>query len=203
MKHFNNIPIWENKRRLKLLKEFRGLVLTYFDNSRFSGQRNSRIEEDVAREAREHLNRKLNPVHTIVMLADASPVINWRAPAAAGGFTQDIDILLNMFMLTPYHPSHKEIIDHLDRAIGAYEADQTSSWVRTVNPFWWANKLLIWIAHLPFKFLGEIGFDVEKAEKAPLGKLVKGFFYLVPIISAFLTILNYMGWLEALKGFLN
>jgi hypothetical protein len=203
MKLFNNIPIWENKRRLKLLKEFRGLVVTYFENSKYNWMAEGMIEKPLAKETREQINRNINQIYPVVLLADVSPMIQWTPPPAIGGYIQNIDTLINIFNLHNYQLSHDEVLGYLDRAIGAYEADQLSSWVRTCNPFWWFNQLLIWVTHLPFKFLDEIGFDGGKAEKAPLGKAVRGILYLVPVIAAFLTILNLMGWLETFKGFWN
>ena len=203
MKVFNNIPIWENKRRLKLLKEFRDLVIRYFDNSRYSWQAESLIENDLATETREKINLNLNQVYPILILADVSPVMRWTPPAVIGGYIQDIDTLLNIFNLHKYEISYEEVIGYLDRAIGAYQADQSSCWVRTFNPLWWGNIFLSWIARLPFKFLIEIGFDGKKAEEATLGKLMKGIFYFIPIVAALLTILNLMDWLEVFKSLLK
>ncbi|MEX2491035.1 MAG: hypothetical protein WD425_04660, partial [Nitrospirales bacterium] len=154
MKFFNNIPIWENRRRLKLLKDFRGLVVTYFDNSDYSWQVEGRIEKPLGKSTRERINLNLNQVYPVVILGDVSPVMQWTPPPAIGGYIQNIDLLLNIFNLHNYQLPYNELLGYLDRAIGAYEADQSNSWVRTFNPFWWVNQLLIWVTHLPFKFLG-------------------------------------------------
>ena len=200
MEVFNQIPIWENKRRLKLLKEFRELIVTYFKNSEYSWMAEGFIEQPLAKETREQINRKINPVYPVVTLADVSPVMQWTPPPAIGGYIQNIDTLINIFNLHNYQISHEEVLGYLDRAIGTYEADQTSSWVRTFNPFWWANYFLMWISALPFKFLGQMGFNEKKAEETQTGKFMRGIFYLIPLAAAFLTILDRMDWLEAFKN---
>ena len=78
-----------------------------------------------------------------------------------------------------------------------------AAWRRTLNPFWWLGKLIIWIAHAPFFLLAAAGFDSEKAERSTIGKLVSLVFAMTTFLAAVLAILDRLGFLTQLKSYLE
>ena len=116
-----------------------------------------------------------------------------------GGHVREIDLLLNLFELDRYQISANSVVGVIEMALGVYRSDRTAALRRTINPFWWLFRGLLWFTRIPFVFLGAMGFDVARAEGSAFGKFVK----LVTATAALLTILNYMGWLPAAKALLR
>jgi len=171
VKFYNRIPIWENKKRLKLLYEYRELVVTYFNNVEFvRGYPSAEpIENETAQGARVEINRVLGEVREALHSAGLRPVIRYTPPPMIGGDIQRIDITLNMFNLRYYSISHNRLIDFVDIAIGRYGKDSKRAWIRTLNPFYWVGCVFDYIAGLPFALLDRIGFDSDKAESSIIG----------------------------------
>ena len=84
-------------------------------------------------------------------------------------------------------------------ALGVYQNDRRAAKIRTFNPFWWLWRALLWFVRIPFVLMDEMGFDGARAEASVVGQLVK----LILFLSAVLTILNYLGWLDAAKALLG
>jgi len=61
--------------------------------------------------------------------------------------------------------------------------------------------ILNYLVSLPFKILGEVGFNQKKMENSFVGKLTKALFYLVTLLAGLLTILEKLGYLSWFKTF--
>lgn len=208
MNFYTKIPIWENKRRIKKLTEFRELVQTYFNNSRKDWRTENRIEEEEAQKARVEINLRLDEVHKLILMSGRNPSVTSLPPAATGGYITNIDLIYNIFVLDRHYRGPQSFIfDLIDRSIGIYQSNQFQAWVRTFNPIFYLEILLDGMASLPFILLGKIGFDQNRAEASFIGKVLKGSMYgilwLVSVPAGLLTILYYLDYLEPFKKFLK
>ena len=184
MRYYKKIPYWENIQRVNILNEFRNLVIDYFSNveiGRFTGVKGN--EKSIR--ARESINKKINKVHSIIIKSGVNPIIGHS------GGEKKLDLVHGVFVFHKYeiHPSY--LIDFIDRSIGVYEEDELNSKLRTVNPFFWLGLVLEFIVNLPFKLIGELGFNQSKFEASSIGKVMKLFLQLITIIASFYTI--YLG----------
>lgn len=201
MSYYKKITIWENNKRVRLLSEFRELVVTYFNNIKYLGTGYSGVSEnEKAREARIKINMILDKMYFVVISAGVNPIMYYTPPPSVGGFTGDIDLFHNIFNLYRFDIEPTKILDFIERAIGIYENNRLNALLRTINPFFWLGLILNYIVSLPFKVIGEIGFDQEKIESSTTGKIIKGIiksiFYLITFLASFLAVLKYIGYLE-------
>ena len=204
VRHYTKILVWENERRLNKLIEFRQLVIEYFNNSRPTGWENSsRIEEDAAREARFKINLVRDELHSIILNSGIIPILSWTAPAAIGGYVREIDLIENIFNLNGLQIEPNHVLDCIDRAVGKYDSNRKSAFVRMFNPFFYLGLVLYVISVLPFIAIGKLGFNQYKAERSVIGKLVKGVLYLIPVVAACLAILQHFDSLEPVKQFVH
>jgi len=88
MRHYTKIFRWENQRRIGKLLEFRSLVFTYFENSRYDPFNDLRIEQCKALEVRDRINLCLSEIHAIILSADVVPIIIYREPLLIGGLSK-------------------------------------------------------------------------------------------------------------------
>ncbi len=160
-----------------------------------------RIESEEAITARVQINRSLNKCHSVVVLAGISTVITYTPPPAVGGYVQKLDIIINMFSLHNYQIPPSTLFDNLDRAIGVYEGDETSSVIRTFNPFYWFGLFLDLIVEIPFSFLSKSGFNSKAIRGSVFGKITTALIYMVTALASFLTILQLTGFLDSFNAF--
>jgi len=203
MNYYKRIPIWENRKRVDFLVEFKKLVCDYFNNVSRADWSLNIIENETAKQTRSKINMKLHKAHFIVVAAGVNSSVFYTPPPAVGGLAGNIDVILNIFHLCFYRIDSQEALDIIDRAIGIYEDDKKNSLFRTFNPFFWLGLVLDYIVSLPFKILGKIGLNQEKIETSIVGKVIKGILYLITIVAAFLTILEKLGYLEAFKSLIK
>ena len=199
MNSYRNIPIWENVRRVEVLQEFRNEVVSYFNNSSALELGEGRREKTDAVQARQRINLTSNEAERIIVAAGISPIITWSPPSAVGGYVQQIHVFPNLFELDRFRIPPGHAVDFIERAIGVYQFDHKAALRRTINPFWWLKRSLLWLLSIPFGLLGAVGFDAGRAEGSFLGKIFK----LLLATSAVLTILNNLGWLEEAKALLG
>ena len=169
MNSYRNIPLWENKRRLEVLGEFRNDVVSYFTNSHSEWMAEPRIENAEAVQARRRINSTVDQAQRIIKAAGIPQIITWMPPPAVGGYVQQIHVFSNLFALARFQIPPKNAVDLIERALGVYQSDWTAAKRRTVNPFWWLNRSLLWLLSIPFVFLGKIGFDAARAEGSVWG----------------------------------
>ena len=187
MRYYKKIPYWENVLRVDILNEFRNLVIDYFNNveiGRFSGVK----ENENAIRARESINKKLKKVRLIILTAGVTTTLNLSPSIGYSVVEKKIDLVYDIFIFHNYEIHHSHLIDFIDRSIGVYEDDKLNSKLRTVNPFFWLGLVLEFIVNLPFKLIGELGFNQSKFETSSVGRITKLFLKLITIIASFITI---------------
>ena len=204
MKSYPRIPVWETKKRIEDLTVFRMAVERYFLNTSLPrGRPRQRTDNaQAATKAREQINRSMQRVRKVALNTGVSESITYTPPPIIGGPIVNVNIIQNIFNLGQFEIGSESVLGVLDQAAGVYSDDLPSAWQRTLNPFWWLGKLLVWIAHLPFFLLGAAGFDSQKAEQSFIGKLVSLIFTLTTFIASLLVILNLLGFLDQLKTYL-
>ena len=119
------------------------------------------------------------------------------------GAVQEIDLFLNLFELDRYHISANHAVGFIEMALGVYQSDRTAALRRTINPFWWLFRWLLWFARIPFLVLSAMGFDTARAEGSALGKFFKLVTATTGLAAALLTILSLLGWLPEVKALLG
>lgn len=135
-------------------------------------------------------------VHSIVLQSGTNPVLTWKAPPTAGGYSVKIDLIANIFNLDDYFMEYTSVLDMIDRSIGIYESNAESARFRIFNPLFYIGLVLDLISDLPFIALGKFGFNHQKARTSAVGRLVKGVLFLIPVFAAFLTTLHHLGYLD-------
>ena len=209
VRHYNKILVWENKRRLNKLIEFRQLVLEYFNNIDVGLFADQRIENQAAQVARTKINQIMAEVHSIILDSGIIPILTVDPPPAVGGYRTDVDLIDNIFNLDRFyigegiHRECNDILDFIDRAIGIYKSNHESALVRMFNPFFYLGLVFDAISDLPFIAIGKLGFNQQKVEMSAIGRLVKGVLYLITVLAAFLTILYLLDFLEPVKQFVH
>ena len=164
----------------------------------------SRLIEISPPEARRRINQSVQEVHSTILQSGINPTIKWIPPAAIGGYVEHVDLIHDIFNLDGFseiEPDH--VLDMIDRAIGIYESNAKRARFRIFNPFFYTGLVFDFISDLPFIILGELGFNRQKARTSAVGRLVKGVFYLITVIAAFLTILHLLGLLDPVKQFVH
>lgn len=200
MRYHTKILIWENKRRLNKLRTFRSLVIRYFNNSRV-GFGGGRVEESAAKEARHEINRLRDEIHSIILNSEINPSFSWTPPSAVGGDETEIDLIENIFTLDQFDIGPNNLLACIDRAIAKYDSSRKSTFVRTLNPFFYLGRVLDTITDLPFIIIGVLGFNRQKMKASAMGRLVKGILYLIIIVTAVLAILHLLDFVEPVKQF--
>ena len=202
MRYYTKILIWENKRRLNKLREFRPLMIRYFNNSRV-GFGGGRVEDSAAKEARREINLLRDEIHSIILNSGIDPSFSWTPPAAVGDDETEIDLIEDVFNLDQFDIGPNNLLDLIDRAIGKYDANRKSAFVRTFNPFFYLGLVLDTISDLPFIAIGILGFNRQKMKASVVGRLVKGILYLTIIVAAVFTILHLLDFVEPIKQFVH
>jgi hypothetical protein len=115
---------WECKRRLGLLRRFRVLTSTYFENVRFASWMagGEPILNEPSQKARHEINLVLNDVEQSLNLLGIQHHV-LHQPAPTRGLVQPVNVLLNMFILWQFQLDSRYVFDCIDRAIGACELE--------------------------------------------------------------------------------
>lgn len=187
MRYYKKIPYWENIQRVDILNEFKNLVIDYFNNVEIGRLTGVKGNENAIR-ARESINKKIKKVRLIISTSGVNPILILSPSIGHSGVEKKIDLVYDIFIFHNYeiHPSH--LIDFIDRSIGVYEEDELNSKLRTLNPFFWLGLVLEFIVNLPFKLIGELGFNQSKFESSSIGRITKLFLKLITIIASLITI---------------
>lgn len=186
MRHYKKIFYWENMHRVHILNEFRNFVIDYFNNVEFGRFSGLKMNEN-AINARESINKKIKKVHLIILKSGVYTKISISTSIGSGAQTE-IDLVRDIFVFSSYGIQSSHLIDFIDRSIGVYEEDELNSKLRTVNPFFWLGLVLEFIVNLPFKLIGELGFNQSKFEASSIGKTIKLFLKIITITASLITI---------------
>ena len=177
-------------------------MIRYFNNSRV-GFGGGRVEESAAKEARREINRLRDEIHSIILNSGIDPSFSWTPPSAVGGDETEIDLIEDIFDLDQFDIGPNNVLGLIDRAIREYDSNRKSAFVRTFNPFFYLGRALDAITDLPFIIIGILGFNREKIKASTIGRLVKGILYLTIIVTAVLTILHLLDFVEPIKQFVH
>ena len=108
------------------------------------------IENTEAVQARQRINSTVDQAQRIIEAAGIPPSMRWMPPRMMGGHVQQINLLLNLFELDRFQIPSQNAVDFIERAIGVYQSDRMAAIRRTINPFWWLFRGLLWFARIPF-----------------------------------------------------
>ena len=212
MKHYTKITIWENRRRLEKLSEFKNLVLKYFKDIQYEEFSDEPLEGKSAIIARGEINRVMDEVRNIILRSGIDTSVKCIPPPITGGYISDVDLIISVLHIRTYDIAKNRVLDLIDRAIGIYENNHRHALMNTFNPLFYIGIVIDWIVNIPFVFIGRIGFNREKAESSIpgrfiTGRFIKGILWLVTTVPAFgaaiLTILYLLGYLEPVKLFVR
>ena len=196
MSYYKKITIWENRRRVRLLTDFMGLIVTYFNNVEYLDYGLEVREKKEARRARSKINMTLDKAYSAIISTGIKPTMYYSPPPAVGGLAGNIDLMHNIFQLSRFQIDERTLLDFIERAIGIYENDRHNAFGRTINPLFWLGLILNYIVGLPFKAIGKLGFNQKKIESSTVGRIIKGVLYLIVVLAAFLTVLEKIGYLD-------
>lgn len=151
------LTIIRNLHRSRELREFRKWVEVYFERA-------DRDPDDVifdaegARTARSHINRMLPRVLGIVRAAGIGGSPFRDTNTDPGQLLGRMDVLHRIFNARPGDGLDQQIYDLLDMAIGVYDGDRPVALVRSVNPLYYAGRILSWFSRGPRRFFSALGF---------------------------------------------
>ncbi len=157
----DKLTLIRNRHRARELREFRRWVELYFERSEPDPD-GVPADWAGAQEARAQLNRKLPRVLQLV-----------RAAGIGGGGAPDpsatdpgpglgrVDVLQRIFTARYGDGVDQEILDLLDMALGVYDSDLPLAALRTVNPLFYAGRILAFLGRGPRRFLRTLGFGAR------------------------------------------
>ncbi len=170
-------------------------MIRYFNNSRV-GFGGGRVEESTAKKARYDLNRLRDEIHSIILNSEVDPSFSWTLSAATGGDDTEIDLIEDLFNLDQFDIGPNNALGIIDKAIGQYDSNRKSAFIRTLNPFFYIGVALDTISDLPFIVIGLFGLKRERIRTSAIGRPIKAILYLTTAIAALLAILHFSGFLE-------
>ena len=86
MYYYKKITLWDNKKWIELLNNFKELVIAYFENIEYLDSFvGGYTENDVARKIRSEINMIMDKIHSVVILAGVSLTVYHAPPPAIGG----------------------------------------------------------------------------------------------------------------------
>lgn len=195
MAEFSKMAIWEVNGRLRLLEEFWDLLWQYYGS------------QDL--EVRQRINRIHPRARETMWLAESPARFHYIEPPALGGRSYEIDPVANLFELEQLQISPIRLIDQVEQTIAKYKDSARKAWMRTLNPFFWLNELIIWLFGLPFRFLLSVGVFEDSAGNPAsafmrVKKIVTAFFaavtWLVATVWGFVQIADALGYVHHLNA---
>ncbi len=199
MTYYNKRTIFGNRYCQHHLNEFRNDIIEYFNNVQYDRYERGNIENESAIQVRSIINQKVPLAHKLISATGIDTKILYSPPPMIGGYRQNIDVLANIFNLRTYSISPVTVLDLVDRAIGVYVHDETSSLIRTLNPLFWLGELLDFIISLPFRLLRRAGIPTQKIEESYFVKIAKVMLYIVSLLAG----LEQLGWIKVISSFLT
>lgn len=200
----SNLLIWDCLNRIQVLQEFNKEIEKYVDGLRVNWddfQRPSKVTKDQER-TRVKINRMLPRVSRFLEESGNYPVITVREPPFVGGRVWHIDAGENIFNLNNFDLPIDTVTDSVDRAIGYYQDNILTSFIRTINPFWWLQRLLIAFIRIPFMIFAWAGYDAKNFENSSGGKLYKalaGLALFIGIVAGIFQILDSLKLVQPLQ----
>ncbi len=160
-------------------------------------------ENETAQNARHQMNLLMSDVISSIDLIGIPRTVFYSPPPAIGGYAGPVDLIGGVFQFYQFRIEPQMAKDVLSRAVGVYETKATHLFRQCFNPFFWlgwaANKVL----SVPFRILGQAGFDGNMLEHSLLGKLFKAIAGFAGFLLAVVGIADKLGYLEGLKALLH
>lgn len=153
MQPYDRITILRNRFRARDLRVFRDRVRRYFEQLEYETE-SQPVDRDALQTARAEINRMLPRITQIVEAADLG---GSAGAAARSPATRAVEILHNIFSPRYGPDSYQEILDVIDMAVGAYDANLYAALLRTINPFHYVMAVLGFVGGLPRRALVAIG----------------------------------------------
>ena len=203
MRSYRQIGPFENARRIDALNGFRNQAIGYFSSRKSSYNSLKLSDTEASLLYRKQINANIGEIEEIIFAVGIQPLVNWRPPPIVGGRSQNLDLVANIFNLDSYRISPQTLIDFIDRAIGRYERNSTSSVLRMLNPIFYLSLLVYVFSRIPFWFVKEIGFETGNIEFSLIGRVIKFLFSLIPLAASFLAILQHFELLIPFKDSLE
>ena len=154
MKPYDQLTIVRNRSRVSDLRSFRGLVRAYYERSRYDDD-GLPMDWEGAQAARADINRMLP---RIVQVVEAARIGTSGIAGEPGIAVGRVGALQHIFTDRHVDSGGQEILDVLDMTIGVYEATWFDALVRTVNPFFYVGRMLVYVLGLPKRFFQALGF---------------------------------------------
>jgi hypothetical protein len=206
------LTLWSCWERVQLLRRFSYLCRDYFD---YNERNATNLSLSDLKEDHEHIRKSINRIlpRAARFLRESGqyPVLTVReAPSVGGGIWNNIDALSNIFHLDNFEIPEDMILDAIDRGIGYYYDEMPTSFLRTINPFWWVWRLARVVISFPFRIIEWAGYDGSSAEQSSQGKLYKAlvgitvfFAGIVGFLAGIAQIIDVLGLSENLQKWLN
>jgi hypothetical protein len=216
----DQIPIWENEHRVEYLILFRDLV--YDRNPAIGMQLRAPLSPSTGQpldpeQRRIEINERRSTAKRMIALAGIKTrrvcVFRRGEPEPP---PSEINVMDQLWDLEWLGISFRQPTETIEEAIGAYKYDQKKARGRTRNPFFWAARILEWIAELPFGLISLFGFNQQKAVDSKTGQTVRGIFqlgifgalvlafgWLVQLLSNSFDLLNNLSWKDTVLHWLK
>jgi len=166
VKTYKQITVFENNKRITLLKNFKLHLETYLNNlnHHYAG---GLSESEKAKKEHKEINK---------LIDEACPYIE-AIPSIVGIVNEDnylTKVLLYEQDIIDKSNFYESLIDMTERAIAVYRGDSKRAKQRTYNPFFWIILLIDYLfVDLFFKFLNKIFPSKEGIEFSPIGILIQ------------------------------
>jgi hypothetical protein len=150
------LTIIRNLHRSRELREFRKWVEVYFERS-------DRDPDDIifdaegARNARSQINRMLPRILGIVRAAGIGGTPLRDSNTDPGQIFGRMEVLHRIFTARPGDGLDQQVYDLLDMAIGVYDGDRPVALVRSINPLYYAGRILSWFGRGPRRLFSALG----------------------------------------------
>lgn len=137
----NRMLVFEVKRRIRYLEEFKKLFIEYYKNVRYEEWPWSSelpIPNKMAKEVRKQINHILSRVRESLNMSTNHLLIN--SPCNSNTISEANICLRRICELTREDLKKRVLLDAIEQAIGTYKSNIFSSWIRTINPFYWLER---------------------------------------------------------------
>lgn len=151
---YDMIPVWENRRRIRVLKEYRKYI-EYFMSDRIAIDTIYKEGQDKYWEVKYKYAKLVSKVYAAVVASRVdSTVKRYRS-----GFhlSQHVCAIQDVFGLKFHNISFNEVIEIVTRSECVYRRDLLRSLIRTINLFFWFWVLFELVADLPYWILRIFG----------------------------------------------
>lgn len=203
---YNQIPIWENKQRIRDLRYFRDLYQEGLFSSVKLLMSRATGKPFGMEERRSELNRRIPAVREMVALADIAALRDWITIRKDDAPVR-VDVLEQFWYLDRLRISIQAPSDVVEEAIGKYENDQRRSWVRTFCPIYWFGRLIDWLVSGAFNIVALVGANPQTARNSPIGHIVfaiaKFMGWIAGIVVAIITVLQFFGFETPVRRFFH